>query len=263
MKDGQHSDEKTSDDAHVRPEATTGVKNPRDHQPASENTNQQESAPDHSVRLRDLPTFDRITRIITLLGLTATIGTLAVNYYELKAIQGQLTAAVEANSQYKRQADAAENSLNFAKTSSLTIDRPWMFASINPLVYPQTPQDFEIIVKADNYGRGPALAAKGLIKSVFSAGEAPAFDEEECETCEEYLEAPNRGFEMHQKFAFSKIPADQYEKIRDDTVHFYIVGRIDYQDSNNLKHKTIFCQRFKPEVLQFGSCERQGSNSAD
>ncbi len=218
----------------------------------------------HMVRwTRSLTIF---TALLALVG----IGTLVVTSFQLRSMTKQITQMKISNLRLKdaveqstRQADAAVAANDLAKTSYLTADRPWLFQVVPQFLFPATPQDVSLSIAATNLGRSPAFSARGKWHAIFDPGDAPAFDEDECDACERYIAVPNNGFQVNEDFAFSKLSPDQLRDLREDKLHFYVLGRFDYDDINGGHHTTTFCEKYISKLSNFGACARVGSNAAD
>lgn len=223
----------------------------------------------------NLVRWTRSLTIFTAVLALASIGSLVVAIYQLRAANGQLDAMqqqlksmddssrqVERSiQQFTRQADAATDANAISKQALALLDRPWMGVSLQA-PSPTIGQGLNIGVIVSNLGRSPAMNEYGQSEWGIVTDYSQLNPINACLEC-----ARQTFFPTATANSYISIPKDNFtfenmNKIFRGELTLFIREQLFYEDINKSMHKTTFCAYFDYVTKMYSSCKQSKSNDA-
>jgi hypothetical protein len=190
--------------------------------------------------------------------------------WQLNLLQGQmadLRSAIAQNGKIadavSRLSDAATQANEISGQSLAASTRPWVGVDAIEASGIEAGQPLNIEVRVRNSGRTPSTDVQGLFLVYISPlDNPPALLADQCASCVRSVVLPDGVVSYKLSVRGKVMTADEVQRIKDGKDTMWIVGRLDYHDSEGETHTTRSCLYYRGGgVSSFTACS--DGNSAN
>jgi hypothetical protein len=210
-----------------------------------------------------------LTVMAILMVLLGLIGA-ALLAWQLNMLQNQmkyLSATVAQNAKVAdaagRLSDAATQANEIANQSLANATRPWIGVDTVEAGTIQAGQSLTIEVRVRNSGRTPSTDVQGLFLVYISPiDNPPALLTKQCDSCVRSVVLPDGTVSYKLAVRDNVMTAGEVERIKEGKDTMWIVGRLDYRDSEGEPHTTKSCLYYRTGgIPSFTACSDGNSAS--